>query len=149
MLNLIQAWSILLSHVLHVLFVLVSSQLLSNDSFTVSQPPSPQPVEENSIDQGFHLFLNVLNKGVDVGLLRIVNDDPGDLCLDNKLHKIQQHEATDASFRERQYSMMETQCQNTVEVEEAALIHAAKKDLILTQDLKMKKKRRYSSFSIS
>lgn len=87
-----------------MLFVLVSSQLLSNDSFTVSQPPSPQPVEENSIDQGFHLFLNVLNKGVDVGLLRIVNDDPGDLCLDNKLHKIQQHEATDASFRERQYS---------------------------------------------
>lgn len=37
-------------------------------------------------------------------LRKIVNADSEDLCLDDKRHNIQQHEATDMSFRERPYS---------------------------------------------
>lgn len=91
-------------------FALILCSLLSNCSSHASQaPPPPQRAAslpaENSVDQGFQRFLNVLNKGVDVDLLRkIVNADSEDLCLDDKRHNIQQHEATDMSFRERPYS---------------------------------------------
>ncbi|XP_056892662.1 zinc finger protein 318-like isoform X9 [Takifugu flavidus] len=79
---------------------------------SITQPPPPPPPQraasslaENSVDQGFQRFLNVLNKGVDVDLLRkIVNADSEDLCLDDKRHNIQQNEVTDMSFRERPYS---------------------------------------------
>lgn len=84
-------------------------QSLNNVSFNVSQPPpiAPQsivspPAKESSIDQGFQRFLNVLNKGVDVDLLRrIVNDDSEDLCLDAKLQDVQHREATDSPFRNK------------------------------------------------
>lgn len=90
-------------------FAVILCSLLSNFSSHASQLPPPQRAAsspaENSVDQGFQCFLNVLNKGVDVDLLRkIVNADSEDLCLDDKRHNIQQHEVTDMSFRERPYS---------------------------------------------
>lgn len=61
----------------------------------VSQLPPSRSVTspakgENSANQGFQRFLNVLNKGVDMDLLsRIVNDDSEDLPLDAQLLNIQ------------------------------------------------------------
>lgn len=54
------------------------------------------------MDQGFQRFLNVLNKGVDVNLLRrIVSEESEELSLDDQVQDNQQHEATQSPIKSR------------------------------------------------
>ncbi|CAG06140.1 unnamed protein product [Tetraodon nigroviridis] len=72
-------------------------------SFNVPQPPprriASPPAGGSGTDQGFQRFLDVLNRGVDVNLLRrIVNGDPEDARLRDEVQDQQRHRAADPPF---------------------------------------------------